>query len=519
MQRINTTHRALNLFGAGKHGFKDTPPESATEITASFMNAIQEELATVAEALGGALNPADNGQVLLAIKKMIQSRSANYAPDTGSANACVMSLTPALTAYADGLTIRIRVTHANTAAATLDAGGGAVPLVNNAGEALVSGDLVAGSIYEATYIASANKFYLASIASTRVGTGAPVSNSRNRIINGDMQISQVNGANSVTPATSGYPIDQWRVTLSVASALSFQQVTDAPPGFSYALKVSVAAQYAPGATDYFTVETPVEGQDIIDLGFGAAAPSTIAVSIYGKASIPGTYACYIRNSANTRSYVGTITLGDVFARQTVILVADNTGYWAADNTAGLIFGIDLGSGANYNAPIPSAWNAGNYLRTDTTVTLVNQVAGSSLHITGAQLEPVQVGATQGTPFEHVSYAEQERACQRYLPVLGGYSTLAIGGCQNSTTAIILCNFMVPARVPPTGVVVNDIAKFALMDYISVFDPCISVVLGLPGTDRCQTVFTIGRAAFTPGRVVELYGNVSSALMYFTGAQM
>lgn len=79
MERINTTNKAVDLFGVGKHGFRDGDPIAGvgpTYMSAAFMNAIQEELANVVEGYLGALNPADRTQLKQAIDAAIAAAVA-----------------------------------------------------------------------------------------------------------------------------------------------------------------------------------------------------------------------------------------------------------------------------------------------------------------------------------------------------------------------------------------------------------------------------------------------------------
>jgi hypothetical protein len=74
MKRIDSANKAVDLFGAGKHGFRDGNKAlgiNPTELTADFFNHIQEELANLVEGAGAALNPADRTQVLIAIQALI----------------------------------------------------------------------------------------------------------------------------------------------------------------------------------------------------------------------------------------------------------------------------------------------------------------------------------------------------------------------------------------------------------------------------------------------------------------
>lgn len=75
MKRIDTSTRAIDLFGAGKDGYKDGNKGAgipATDLNASVLNAMQEEIANVIEGAGAALNPADNTQLLQAINSLVK---------------------------------------------------------------------------------------------------------------------------------------------------------------------------------------------------------------------------------------------------------------------------------------------------------------------------------------------------------------------------------------------------------------------------------------------------------------
>lgn len=170
MQRINTTNKSADLFGAGKHGYQPGNPatgQPATELSFDSMNALQEEIAAVIEGVGVILDPANNAQLLESIQRLIDAQSGNYALDTGVANAYVVALSPTISSYSDGVTVRVKVINTNTGAATLNAGGGVVPLVNAIGGVLVAGDVPVGGVFSATYIASSGKFYISSLVQSQ----------------------------------------------------------------------------------------------------------------------------------------------------------------------------------------------------------------------------------------------------------------------------------------------------------------------------------------------------------------
>lgn len=79
MDRISTTNKALNLFGAGKHGFKDGNLAlgiAPTEFSAAWCNGIQEELLSVIEAAAIAPSAGSNVQLLAAINQLLTNASA-----------------------------------------------------------------------------------------------------------------------------------------------------------------------------------------------------------------------------------------------------------------------------------------------------------------------------------------------------------------------------------------------------------------------------------------------------------
>lgn len=273
---------------------------------------------------------------------------------------------------------------------------------------------------------------------------------RNLLINSNFRRSPDNGTSAVTPTTNAYISDGWAAILSQASKLTFQQVTDAPNGFSHSMTISVAAQYSPGATDQFLLYQPIEGQLLESLAFGTISAKSISTGKYIKGSVAGTYAVSIRNGASNRSYVGTISVTTSWAEAVIEnITGDTTGTWATNNTVGCYWAIDLGSGSNYSTTA-GAWQAGNYTRTSGSVTFVNQVNGSTLYITGAQLE---VGAKKTQWKPHVGiFGGDDATCLRYYYQTTGATNAepTVYGYSSSGTFGASFKFPVPMRVTPTA---------------------------------------------------------------------
>ena len=102
-----------------------------------------------------------------ALKSLIELNQGQYYLDTGLANAYVIALSPPITSYTNGLNVSFKVTHANTGASTLNAGGGVVALVNDIGIALISGDLPLSTILSATYDSVTTSFIINNVVTSQ----------------------------------------------------------------------------------------------------------------------------------------------------------------------------------------------------------------------------------------------------------------------------------------------------------------------------------------------------------------
>jgi hypothetical protein len=163
MKRIDTATRALNLFGAGKDGFKDGDLANGivpTDFNAAWCNLLQEEVANVIEAAGIALDGSVRTQLLQALR----GGGFNTAVDTGAANVRVVNYAaPAITALVDGMVLRFKSVANNTGATTLNVNGlGAKPLLGAGQSALQGGELVTNGKCEVVWSASSDAFILLS---------------------------------------------------------------------------------------------------------------------------------------------------------------------------------------------------------------------------------------------------------------------------------------------------------------------------------------------------------------------
>lgn len=150
MDRIS--HSTAVDIGGGRMGFrsKDTVAGiPGTVLTATHLNAEQEELVGAIEAAGLAPTAGD----LTQITQVIRGGRLNWRAAGGTANALTIGLTPQLLAYVAGLPLRILTgANPNSGAMTLNVDGlGAKAIIRRSGAAMAADDVPANSLLSVVY--------------------------------------------------------------------------------------------------------------------------------------------------------------------------------------------------------------------------------------------------------------------------------------------------------------------------------------------------------------------------------
>ncbi|SCZ28131.1 MULTISPECIES: gp53-like domain-containing protein [Burkholderia] len=221
MQRINSTD---GFF----HDGNPATGALGTFLAALWHNAVQEELIAPITAAGLTLDPNNNGQLLAAILALIESKTGNYGLDTGAVNSYVTALTPAVTAYVNGLQVKFRAAHSNTGQSTLNAGAGVVPLLRDDGTPLQAGDVPANAIVGATYDAAAAAFLLNSIVASQFDTIMQAGTPLYSVDTGAANVYKAAYAPTVTALTDGMKL-RFRAKTANTGASTF-----APDGIAAA---------------------------------------------------------------------------------------------------------------------------------------------------------------------------------------------------------------------------------------------------------------------------------------------
>jgi len=200
--------------------------------------------------------------------------------------------------------------------------------------------------------------------------------------------------------------------------------------------------------------------------WGSANASPVTLSFWVRSSVTGNFPLVLMNGNSTRSYGTTYTINaaNTFEYKTITILGDTTGTWATDNTAGIavIFGFGGGSGRTVSA----GWGAGA-AATATNVTGATQLIatnGATFYITGVQLE----AGTVATPFEHRSYGDELRRCQRYFQY---FPAGAVGQWNSSTVCELGASYPVEMRATPTASVNPNDADCLIFRMGVTTNPC------------------------------------------------
>ena len=337
----------------------------------------------------------------------------------------------------------------------------------------------------------------------------------NRIINGDMRIDQRNNGASVPGPGVTYTVDRFAALTQSGSGNTFQQVSDAPAGFSNSLKITIGTGAAPTSTQQNIVWQPIEGFNVADLGLGAAGAVSFTASFWVKSSLTGTHSAWFQNSSSTRAYIATFTVSsaNTWEYKTVTVVGDTTGTWLKTNGAGLLFGFSLGAGSTLQTTAGS-WTNGDFKGATGSVNIV-ATSGATFQITGVQLEAGSVAS----PFERRDYGRELIMCQRYLPAFTGTGNwFGFGIGISSTTAFCTAIFPVATRVAPTGLVVSSASHFSVSDALAINSPATTIAFNSSGTSSAL-VQAVTAAVVTTSRPTTINATSASAVLYFTGCEL
>jgi hypothetical protein len=289
---------------------------------------------------------------------------------------------------------------------------------------------------------------------------ANIVQSKNIIINGDMQISQRSTSQASITSDGYYTLDRFTTEIGSFGTWTQSQSTDVPTGqgFANSLKMDcTTAQGSPGSSAVMLVGQSIEGQMLQYLCWGTSDAKQVTLSFWHKHTKTGTNIVELLESDNNDAVSGSYTqsVSDTWEKATITFPAKTSGAIDNDNARSLRIRFIIGSGTdNTSGTLATTWQS--------SITNANRYAGqvnnadstsNNFIITGVQLE---AGDT-ASEFEFLPYDVNLRRCHRYCLILGdapGGATYdyaddgVIGHYYNSTDFYPNFFFPVPMRSTP-----------------------------------------------------------------------
>lgn len=232
MDRINTPTKQANLFGAGKHGFRDGDNNagiSPTDLDAAWFNDLQEELLAIIEGVGIAPAAGQRTQVYQAIQLLIANATKDYKASvrfTTTGNIALAGLGTqvggdwgvALTA-GDRIFPKDQTTGSQNGIYIANAGAWTRATDFDASSEVSAGMVVAVeegvTLADTQWMLTTNDPIIlgtTALVFSRKDASPAVVGFRNRIINGSMAIDQRNAGASqsfTAAAALAYCVDRW----------------------------------------------------------------------------------------------------------------------------------------------------------------------------------------------------------------------------------------------------------------------------------------------------------------------
>lgn len=342
--------------------------------------------------------------------------------------------------------------------------------------------------------------------------GGQLAGLRNKIINGNMEISQ-RGTTFVSPGVISYTLDRWRQLNSTGVAtITVSQQTDAPTGFQNSLRVAVTgADTSIAAGDYVLITQALEGFNGVDL-----IGRTFTLSFWVRSSKTGIHCVSFCNDVGDRSYVAeyTINVANTWEKKFITvpngLITAGTWYW--DHRRGLDIRFAMAGGTTFQTT-PNAWQTGNFIATSNQVNCLDTI-GNIFAITGVQLEAGSVA----TPFEYRHVAAELLMAQRYYYRLTTEVTthnFGAGYVTSATQAVILVNFPVEMRAAPTALEQSGTAAHYGVQHQNSLTACSGVPTFSIGSPWNATVLATVASGLTTGNGCTLRAESTSAFLGFS----
>ena len=245
---------------------------------------------------------------------------------------------------------------------------------------------------------------------------------RNLIINGAMQCAQYGSSST----TNGYgSLDRFKCThegtdeaVTHAQADVASGTTPYSLGFRKSMKLTNGNQTSIGGGDVVGIDTIIEADDVAQSGWNYTSSSSfITLSFWVKSSVAQNFYGYMyapnrSGGGDLYSFETGSLSADTWTKITKVIPGQSNVTFSAGTGFGIQFQIWAFLGTSYTGSTTMNQWAGysSGTRTPDNTSTWYTTNDATFEITGVQLE---VGSV-ATDFEHRSYADELRRCQRYF---------------------------------------------------------------------------------------------------------
>jgi hypothetical protein len=352
------------------------------------------------------------------------------------------------------------------------------------------------------------------------GAVSPYVAGKNLIINGSMEFDQRNnGASFLTTADGLYSVDRWRSSQSQNSKVTYQQVTDAPAGFTNSLKMTQTTAYSSlTASDFVGVLQMIEANNVNLIGLGTSACKSLTVSFWVKSSVTGTYSAALQVNGGTNSVVGvyTITAANTWQQVKITFPPLTSGTIPTGTNAAIFLYFAQSMGTSFQTSTIGTWQAAAWYTSNTITNTFATTTGATWQLTGVQVE----AGSLNTPFSRAggSYGGELALCQRYywrLANNSAYTNITTFTPASSATNTYNMPVYLPVamRIAPTTI---DFSTLRWTDGYSAAGTVSLVTLG--GTSSSIVMIDMTGTGMTTGRVYSVQTNGSTGYIGF-GAEL
>jgi hypothetical protein len=280
----------------------------------------------------------------------------------------------------------------------------------------------------------------------------------NRLINGDMAISQRAGAANIT-LNKQYTADRWAFINRTVARGQWAQAVSGFADFPFCLRYTNSVSAAVGNNDLCTISQAIEVRGVEGLRFGTLNAQPVTLSFWAQSNQAGDFGGSITNgmagsdgnTTSTRAYpfLYSLPAANTWTFNEVTIPGDVTGAWnqpaAGSALPGLAVNFALWAGAGCQAPA-GVWGASTFVGIVSPPGCVNILPGpvsSYFSLTGVKLEL----GDRATPFNREPMGRKFADCERYFRVIRRIDT---GATPLTTTTYHVSMLYTPSAAAFSG---------------------------------------------------------------------